>query len=130
VNQVAHRFDKSFKLGFLVKAHSERITVLAGIKFFHTAIWLFFAGCIVAISLAGAWRQIRLAAVGATQQEDLCDAFRHWGIVRARAVVDFLARTTLVEKLDWLAPDLMVQETAIADPGSAASHLFLSLNLI
>src|ERR1700676_205184 len=43
VNQVAHRLDKSSKLGFLVKAQSERITVLAGVKLFHTAIWLFFA---------------------------------------------------------------------------------------
>jgi len=46
-----------------VKAQSEQIPVLAGIKLFHTAIWLFFAGCIVAIPFAGAWRQFRLAAV-------------------------------------------------------------------
>jgi hypothetical protein len=42
-----------------VKTQSERIPVLAGIKLFHTAIWLFFAGCIVAIPFAGA----RFAAV-------------------------------------------------------------------
>ena len=46
-----------------VKTQSERIPVLAGIKLFHTAIWLFFAGCIVAIPFAGARRQFRLAAV-------------------------------------------------------------------
>jgi hypothetical protein len=46
-----------------VKTQSGRIPVLAGIKLFHTAIWLFFAGCIVAIPFAGARRQFRLAAV-------------------------------------------------------------------
>lgn len=50
-------------LGLLVRTQSERITVLAGIKFLHTAIWLFFAGCIVAIPIAGARRQFHLAAV-------------------------------------------------------------------
>jgi hypothetical protein len=49
--------------GLLVKAQSERLTVLAGIKLLHTAIWLFFAGCIVAIPIAGARRQFLLAAV-------------------------------------------------------------------
>jgi hypothetical protein len=49
--------------GLLVKAQSERITVLAGIKLLHTAVWLFFAGCIVAIPIAGARRQFHLAAV-------------------------------------------------------------------
>lgn len=29
--------------------------------------------------------------VGPTQQDDLWDAFRHWGIVRDRVVVAFLA---------------------------------------
>jgi hypothetical protein len=46
-----------------VKTQLERIPFLAGIKLLHTAIWLFFAGCIVAIPFAGAWRQFRLAAV-------------------------------------------------------------------
>lgn len=45
-----------------MKTQSKRIPVLAGIKLFHTAIWLFFAGCIVAIPFAGARRQFRLAA--------------------------------------------------------------------
>jgi hypothetical protein len=59
----AHRIDKSSKLGFLVKAQSERIPVLIGIKLLHTAIWLVFAGCIVAIPFTGAWRQFRWAAL-------------------------------------------------------------------
>jgi hypothetical protein len=49
--------------GLLVKAQSERLTVLAGIKLLHTAIWLFFAGCIVAIPIAGARRQFLWAVV-------------------------------------------------------------------
>ena len=58
------RIDRSSRLGtYLVKAQSERLTVLAGIKLVHTAIWLFFAGCIVAIPIAGARRQFLLAAV-------------------------------------------------------------------
>ena len=46
-----------------MKVPSERTTVLAGIKFAHTAVWLFFAGCIVAIPIAGALRQFPVAAV-------------------------------------------------------------------
>jgi hypothetical protein len=46
-----------------VKVQSEQIQILTGIKLLHTAIWLFFAGCIVAIPIAGAWRQFRWAAV-------------------------------------------------------------------
>jgi hypothetical protein len=46
-----------------VKTKSLRISVLTGIKLLHTAIWLFFVGCILAIPFAGAWRQFRLAAV-------------------------------------------------------------------
>lgn len=46
-----------------MKVQSEQIHILAGIKLLHTAIWLFFAGCIVAIPIAGAWRQFRWAAV-------------------------------------------------------------------
>jgi hypothetical protein len=49
--------------GLLVKAQSERLTALAGIKLLHTAIWLFFAGCIVGIPIAGAQRQFLWAAV-------------------------------------------------------------------
>ena len=45
-----------------MKPQSQRIPVLAGIKLLHTAIWLFFAGCIVAIPFAGAARQFRCVA--------------------------------------------------------------------
>lgn len=45
-----------------MKRQSQRIPLLAGIKLLHTAIWLFLAGCIVAIPFAGAWRHFRLAA--------------------------------------------------------------------
>jgi hypothetical protein len=44
-----------------VKLPSKRISVLVWIKLVHTAMWLFFAGCIVAIPLAGARRQFLLA---------------------------------------------------------------------
>ena len=37
--------------------------VLVWIKLLHTAIWLFFAGCIVGIPFAGAWSQFRWAVV-------------------------------------------------------------------
>src|SRR5579872_5158044 len=50
-------------MGFRVKPQSDRIAVLIGIKLLHTAIWLFFAGCIVAIPFAGAQRHFRWAAL-------------------------------------------------------------------
>jgi hypothetical protein len=46
-----------------LKLQSERPPLLLGIKLLHTAIWLFFAGCIVAIPIAGARHQFRWAAV-------------------------------------------------------------------
>jgi len=46
-----------------VKPQSERIPALVVIKLLHTVIWLFFAGCIVAIPFAGARRQFRWAAI-------------------------------------------------------------------
>ena len=46
-----------------MKVQREQIHVLVGIKLLHTAIWLFFAGCIVAIPFVGAWRQSRLVAI-------------------------------------------------------------------
>jgi hypothetical protein len=46
-----------------VKLQSQRIPLLVGIKLLHTAIWFFFAGCVVAIPFAGAWRQFHLAAI-------------------------------------------------------------------
>ncbi len=41
----------------------KRIPVLVVIKLLHTAVWLFFAGCIVAIPFAGARREFRSVAV-------------------------------------------------------------------
>ena len=46
-----------------MKPRSARISTLVGIKLLHTAIRLVFAGCIVAIPLAGAWRHFQWAAV-------------------------------------------------------------------
>ena len=42
---------------------SEQTRRLLGIKLLHTAVWLFFAGCIVAIPLAGAGHEFRWAAM-------------------------------------------------------------------
>lgn len=56
------QIDESSKLDF-VEHSSKRIPLLVGIKLLHTAIWLFFAGCIVAIPVAGALREFRWAAV-------------------------------------------------------------------
>ncbi len=36
---------------------------MIAIKLLHSAAWLFFAGCIVAIPVAGIWREFRWAAV-------------------------------------------------------------------
>ena len=47
----------------LVSAPSERRSALVWIKLLHTAVWLFFAGCILAIPLAGALHRFRWAAV-------------------------------------------------------------------
>jgi hypothetical protein len=41
---------------------SERAAALRRVKLLHTAVWLFFEGCIVAIPVAGALRQFRWAA--------------------------------------------------------------------
>ena len=53
--------DVSSKLE-LVQLPTERVSVLVGIKLLHTAVWLFFAGCVVAIPLAAARRQFLWAA--------------------------------------------------------------------
>src|ERR1700687_331560 len=39
------------------------MTTLVRIKLLHSAVWLFFAGCIVTIPFAGAWHQFRWVAV-------------------------------------------------------------------
>lgn len=46
-----------------MKAQSQRIPVLVGIKLLHTAIWLLFTACIVAIPFAGARSQFLWAAI-------------------------------------------------------------------
>ena len=44
------------------KAYAEPGSILITIKLLHTAVWLFFAGCIVAIPVAGAGRHFVWAA--------------------------------------------------------------------
>lgn len=46
-----------------MKPNSQRIALLIAIKLLHTVVWLVFAGCIVAIPIAGAWRQFLWSAV-------------------------------------------------------------------
>ncbi len=46
-----------------MKRQSERIPILVGIKLLHTAIWFFFAGCIVLIPFAGARHKFLWAGV-------------------------------------------------------------------
>jgi hypothetical protein len=50
----ARRTDKASKLRIPVKPQYERIPALVVLKVLHTAVWIFLAGCIVAIPLAGA----------------------------------------------------------------------------
>ncbi len=57
------RWNESYKLGLLVKAKPHRIDSLVAVKLLHTAIWFFFASCIVAIPIAGARRHFLYAAV-------------------------------------------------------------------
>lgn len=45
--------EKSSTLGLLLQT-TKQIPALVGIKLLHTAVWLFFAGCIVAIPVTGA----------------------------------------------------------------------------
>jgi len=42
---------------------ANRAASLVGIKLLHTAVWVFFSGCIMAIPLAGARRQFSRAAI-------------------------------------------------------------------
>ena len=46
-----------------VKSQAKNDAALVGIKLVHTAVWLFFAGCIVAIPIAGAMGRFLQAAV-------------------------------------------------------------------
>jgi len=44
-----------------LKPQRKQFPILIGIKLLHTAVWLFFVGCIVAIPIAGASRQFQKA---------------------------------------------------------------------
>jgi hypothetical protein len=46
-----------------VKSQAKHAVALVGIKLVHTAVWLFFAGCIVAIPIVGAMGRFLPAAV-------------------------------------------------------------------
>jgi len=46
-----------------VKGRTEHSPALVGIRLLHTLVWALFAGCIVAIPIAGALRQFRWAAI-------------------------------------------------------------------
>lgn len=46
-----------------MKPQAEQVPILIGIKLLHTAIWLFIAGCILAIPIAGALGRFLEAAV-------------------------------------------------------------------
>lgn len=46
-----------------MKTQHEPHNVLVGIRLLHSAIWLFFAGCIVAIPIAGGLGQFLWAAI-------------------------------------------------------------------
>jgi hypothetical protein len=48
--------------GITVKLLSDPTSILAGIKLLHTAIWFFFAACILALPIAGMRRQFGRAA--------------------------------------------------------------------
>lgn len=46
-----------------MKNRSEQLSILVAIRLLHTAVWLFFAGCVVAILWTGIYRQFSRAAV-------------------------------------------------------------------
>jgi hypothetical protein len=52
--------------GITVKFLSDPRSTLIGIKLLHTAIWLFFASCILALPVAGMRRQFYRATLLAT----------------------------------------------------------------
>ena len=71
---------------------SEKPLALIAIKLIHTAIWLFFAGCIVAIPVAAAQRHFRnvLVSTGLVLLECAVLAFNHGRC----PLTDFAARFT------------------------------------
>lgn len=46
-----------------MKIRPEQFPVLVAIRLLHTAVWLFFAGCVVAIPWAGIYRRFSWAAL-------------------------------------------------------------------
>jgi len=46
-----------------MKPQLQSVAALLGIKVLHTIVWVFFAGCIAAIPVAGALSEFRWAAV-------------------------------------------------------------------
>ena len=55
--------DTISRTGTFLNPRSKQTLPLLVIKLLHTAVWLFFVGCIVAIPIAGARHQFRWAAV-------------------------------------------------------------------
>jgi hypothetical protein len=51
------------RLEVQLKTEFDQTHTLVGIKLLHTAVWLFFAGCLVAVPIAGGTRHFPLAAV-------------------------------------------------------------------
>ena len=49
-----------------MRLSSDAVSILARIKILHTAIWFFFAGCIVALPVLGMLRRFRWAVALAT----------------------------------------------------------------
>lgn len=46
-----------------VQNQPQRLPALAGIKLLHTVVWIFFAGCIVAIPIVGAQHRFHAVTV-------------------------------------------------------------------
>jgi hypothetical protein len=91
------------------------MTRLVQIHLLHTAIWWFFAGCIVAIAIVGGrdhygWaavliglthraalgelRHLPAAVAGSIQQDDRWNTVRRLGIVRLGSLVDLFRSST------------------------------------
>jgi len=91
-----------------MRPSAKRNPALVATKLVHTAVWLFFAGCIVAIPIAGARRQFPWAAVlsGLVMVECAVLAFNH-----GRCPLTDLARRYTEDRADnfdiylplWLA---------------------------
>lgn len=64
----------------VTRPQSERLWILMGIRVLHTVIWLFFAGCVVAIPFAGIQGRVHRAAIltGLVLVEVLVLAANRW----------------------------------------------------